>query len=39
LRSVLDFSIGGNRRGGFRHETDPARPPVPGKVWLVQRSA
>jgi 4-hydroxy-tetrahydrodipicolinate reductase len=34
LLNVLDFSIGGDRRGGFRYVTDPDRPPVPGSVAL-----
>ena len=37
LRSVLDFSMGGRCRGGFRLALDPARPPVPGTTWLVRR--
>jgi 2,4-diaminopentanoate dehydrogenase len=39
LHNVLDFSMGGRRRGMFRHVTDPARPPQPGKVWLVRAPA
>jgi 2,4-diaminopentanoate dehydrogenase len=34
LHSVLDFSMGGNRRGLHRVIVDPARPPVPGTTWL-----
>lgn len=37
LRNVLDFSIGGRRRGGFELVVDPARPPLPGTTWLVRR--
>jgi hypothetical protein len=36
LQSMFDFSLGGGYRGGFRLAMDPARPPVPGKMWLVQ---
>ena len=39
LRNVLDFSIGGRRRGGFELVTDPARLPIPGTTWLVPRPA
>lgn len=39
LRSVLDFSMGGRRRGGFRLVVDPERPPVPGTTWVVRQSA
>ncbi len=38
LRNVLDFSIGGRRRGGFELVVDPARPPVPGTTWLVRQA-
>ena len=38
LCNVLDFSIGGRRRGGFALALDPARPPVPGTTWLVPRT-
>ena len=37
LRSVLDFSMGGRRRGGFRLVLDPARPPAPGTTWVVRQ--
>ena len=37
LRSVLDFSMGGRRRGGFRLVLDPVRPPVPGTTWVVRQ--
>ena len=37
LRSVLDFSMGGRRRGGFRLVLDPARPHVPGTTWVVRQ--
>jgi hypothetical protein len=36
LHSMLNFGLGGGYRGGFRLAVDPARPPVPGKMWLVQ---
>jgi 4-hydroxy-tetrahydrodipicolinate reductase len=39
LHNVLDFSMGGRRRGMFRHVTDPAKPPQPGKVWLTREPA
>jgi hypothetical protein len=35
LHSMLDFSLGGGYRGGFRLALDPERKPVPGKMWLV----
>lgn len=35
LVNVLDLSIGGVRRGGFRYATDPARPPKPGLMALT----
>jgi len=38
LCNVLDFPMGGRRRGGFRLVIDPARPPVPGTTWLVRQS-
>ena len=34
LFSILDASIGGARRGGFRYEVDPARTARPGAVAL-----
>ena len=37
LCNVLDFSMGGRRRGGFRLVLDPVRPPVPGITWLVRK--
>ena len=39
LRSVLDFSTGGRRRGGFQLVVDPARPPQPRTTWLVKQPA
>jgi 2,4-diaminopentanoate dehydrogenase len=39
LCNVLDFSMGGNRRGGYRFVADPGKPPVPGTTWVVQRPA
>ena len=36
LVNVLDFSIGGVRRGGFRIATDPARLPAPGLIHVVR---
>ncbi|SMF12220.1 4-hydroxy-tetrahydrodipicolinate reductase [Xaviernesmea oryzae] len=36
--SVLDFSIGGAERGGFRYVLDPAKPPRPGHVALVKEA-
>jgi hypothetical protein len=35
LVNVLDFSIAGVRRGGYRYVVDPQRPPRPGLVHLV----
>jgi 4-hydroxy-tetrahydrodipicolinate reductase len=35
LMNVLDASLGGAHRGGFRLVTDPARPWQPGRLWLV----
>jgi 4-hydroxy-tetrahydrodipicolinate reductase len=35
LVNILDFSIAGVRRGGFRYEVDPNHPPRPGQVRLV----
>ncbi len=39
LCSVLDFSMGGRRRGGFELVLDPSRPPLPSTTWLVPRSS
>lgn len=36
LVNILDFSMGGPFRGGFRLGVDPARRPVPGQIWLRQ---
>ncbi len=38
LRNVLDYSMGGRRRGGFELIVDPARPPTPGTTWVVPRA-
>jgi hypothetical protein len=37
LVNMLDLTIAGTRRGGFRYEVDPAVPPHPGEVRLVRR--
>ena len=37
LCNVLDFSMGGRRRGGFELVLDPERPPVPSTTWLAPR--
>ena len=37
LCSVLDFSMGGRRRGGFELVLDSSRAPVPSTTWLVPR--
>jgi 4-hydroxy-tetrahydrodipicolinate reductase len=39
LRNILDFSMGGHRRGGYRFIADPKRPPVPGTTWVVRQPA
>ena len=36
LVNVMSFSMSGRRRGLFRYIVDPARPPKPGKTWLVR---
>jgi 4-hydroxy-tetrahydrodipicolinate reductase len=38
LLNILDASIAGARRGGFRYEIDPDRPPRPGAVSLRRRA-
>jgi hypothetical protein len=35
LMNILDASLGGAHRGGFRLVTDPDRPWQPGQVWVV----
>jgi hypothetical protein len=35
LHSMLDFSLGGGYRGGFRLALNPERKPVPGRMWLL----
>ena len=37
LCNVVDFSMGGRRRGGYELVLDPGRPPVPTTTWLVPR--
>jgi 4-hydroxy-tetrahydrodipicolinate reductase len=37
LVNMLDLTIAGTRRGGFRYAVDPAVPPHPGEVRLVRR--
>ena len=37
LCNVVDFSMGGRRRGGFQLVLDPARAPVPATTWLVPK--
>lgn len=39
LLNILDASVAGIRRGGFRYEVDQAAPPRPGIVRLRTRSA
>ena len=39
LMNVLDASIAGTRRGGFRYEVDPERPSRPGVTSLRRRPA
>jgi 4-hydroxy-tetrahydrodipicolinate reductase len=38
LHSILDFSMGGNRRGLYRLALDPKRPPTPARTWLVREA-
>ena len=36
LVNMLDLTIAGTRRGGFRYRVDPAAPPRPGEVRLIK---
>jgi 2,4-diaminopentanoate dehydrogenase len=36
LVNMMDFAMGGRPRGMFRYKLDPAKPPQPGKTWLVK---
>ena len=39
LVNMLDLSIGGTRRGGFRYAVDPVSAPRPGEVRLIRQPA
>lgn len=39
LVNMLDLSIGGTRRGGFRYAVDPVSAPRPGEVRLIKQPA